>query len=193
MEIEGGVSSNTEALAAFNQVRTRAGLEPLNQIDRDIIMQERRAEFAFEVEPGTFSTQKLHWYKDSGVNRISMGIQSFDDEIIKFLNMLDDENAGRIFGNLPIEKEYELFKVSDRKTFARFFTHMYSDSRADLFQEFSKEEQIEILPFLDKKTRDLGYFDSNYISGCYGLTAGKMFKDQIEFASKDNTSKTSPK
>lgn len=41
------------------------------------------AEFAFEVEPGTFSTQKLQWYKESGVNRISMGIQSFDDKIIE--------------------------------------------------------------------------------------------------------------
>ena len=31
---------------------------------------------------------------------------------------------------------------------------MYSDDRADLFQDFSKEEQIEILPYLDKKTRE---------------------------------------
>jgi len=31
---------------------------------------------------------------------------------------------------------------------------MYSDSRADLFQEFKKEEQIEILPYLNKKIRE---------------------------------------
>lgn len=48
MEIEGGVSSNTEALMAFNQVRSRAGLEPLDQIDRAIVLHERRVEFAFE-------------------------------------------------------------------------------------------------------------------------------------------------
>lgn len=48
MEIEGGVSSNTEALEAFNQVRTRAGLESLLQIDKEIMLQERRVEFAFE-------------------------------------------------------------------------------------------------------------------------------------------------
>jgi oxygen-independent coproporphyrinogen-3 oxidase len=41
------------------------------------------AEFTFEAEPGTFSRSKLEWYKDSGVNRISMGVQSFDDHIIK--------------------------------------------------------------------------------------------------------------
>jgi oxygen-independent coproporphyrinogen III oxidase len=40
-------------------------------------------EFTFEAEPGTFSLSKLNLYKDGGINRISMGVQSFDDEIIK--------------------------------------------------------------------------------------------------------------
>ena len=48
MEIEGGVSSNTDALEAFNQVRIRAELEPLETIDKEILLQERRVEFAFE-------------------------------------------------------------------------------------------------------------------------------------------------
>jgi hypothetical protein len=48
MEIEGGVSSNPEALDVFNQVRQRAGLEPLDMIDKEIVLHERRVEFAFE-------------------------------------------------------------------------------------------------------------------------------------------------
>lgn len=48
MMIEGGLSSNVEALAAFNEVRARAGLDPLTEIDNDIMLQERRVEFAFE-------------------------------------------------------------------------------------------------------------------------------------------------
>ncbi len=48
MEIEGGVSTNTVALDPFNAVRARAGLPALDQIDRDIILKERRMEFAFE-------------------------------------------------------------------------------------------------------------------------------------------------
>ncbi|WNJ19694.1 RagB/SusD family nutrient uptake outer membrane protein [Pontibacter sp. G13] len=48
MEIEGGISSNGDALNAFNEVRIRAGLEPLAQIDREIMLHERRVEFAFE-------------------------------------------------------------------------------------------------------------------------------------------------
>ncbi len=48
MEIEGGVSSNVDALAAFNEVRERAGLEPLTTIDKEVMLNERRVEFAFE-------------------------------------------------------------------------------------------------------------------------------------------------
>ncbi|MEL6133980.1 MAG: RagB/SusD family nutrient uptake outer membrane protein, partial [Bacteroidota bacterium] len=48
MQIEGGVSQNAEALDAFNQVRERAGLAPLAEIDKETILHERRVEFAFE-------------------------------------------------------------------------------------------------------------------------------------------------
>ncbi len=77
-----------------------------------------------------------------------------DTDIIHFLNILEEEDSGRIFSYFPTEKQYELSKIIDKRTFSDLFTNMYSDSRADLFQEFTKEEQIEILPFLDKKTRE---------------------------------------
>ena len=77
-----------------------------------------------------------------------------DTDIIHFLILLEQGDAGRIYSYFPTEKQYELSKIVDNRTFSDFFTHMYSDSRADLFQEFSKEEQIELLPFLDKKTRE---------------------------------------
>jgi len=48
MVIQGGVASDPEALDAFNQVRVRAGLEPVTSFNAEDIMQERRAEFAFE-------------------------------------------------------------------------------------------------------------------------------------------------
>lgn len=77
-----------------------------------------------------------------------------DTTIIQILNILEQEDAGRIFSYFTIEKQYELFQIFNKKIFSKLFTHMYSDSRADLFQEFSKDEQIKILPFLDKKTRE---------------------------------------
>lgn len=48
MKIQGGITTDASALDAFNQVRMRAGLEPLTELDEDIILHERRVEFAFE-------------------------------------------------------------------------------------------------------------------------------------------------
>lgn len=77
-----------------------------------------------------------------------------DTEMVKFIKLLDDEDAGRIYSNLPIDKQIDLYEILDKKAFSDIFTAMYSDVRADLFQEFEKEDQIEILPYLDKKTRE---------------------------------------
>lgn len=74
-----------------------------------------------------------------------------DTDIIHFLKLLDNEDASRIFSYFPTEKQYELSTIIDRRSFSKIFSQMYSDTRADLFQEMSKEEQIEILPYLDKK------------------------------------------
>lgn len=75
-------------------------------------------------------------------------------EIVRFLKALAFEESGRIFSELPIDRQYELSKIIEHKLFSEIFTNMYSDLRADLFQEMSKEEQIELLPYLDKKTRE---------------------------------------
>ncbi|MEM9820829.1 MAG: RagB/SusD family nutrient uptake outer membrane protein [Bacteroidota bacterium] len=48
MEIQGGETANAEALQYFNEVRARAGLEDLAFINREIMLEERRLEFAFE-------------------------------------------------------------------------------------------------------------------------------------------------
>ena len=48
MEIQGGQTSDTEALYYFNLVRDRAGLDPLLMIDKEAVLHERRVEFAFE-------------------------------------------------------------------------------------------------------------------------------------------------
>ncbi|WP_042355001.1 radical SAM family heme chaperone HemW [Bacillus rubiinfantis] len=40
-------------------------------------------EFTFEANPGDLSKEKLQILKDAGVNRISLGVQTFDDELLK--------------------------------------------------------------------------------------------------------------
>ena len=51
------------------------------------------AEMTLETNPGTVSKEKLVKFKDAGINRLSIGIQSFDDEELKFLTRIHDENT----------------------------------------------------------------------------------------------------
>ncbi|WP_417320398.1 oxygen-independent coproporphyrinogen III oxidase [Emcibacter sp.] len=52
------------------------------------------AEIAVEVDPRTLSREKVAAYGRSGVNRVSMGIQDFDDKVQKTINRI--QTAGLI-------------------------------------------------------------------------------------------------
>lgn len=43
---------------------------------------EKNIEFTIEANPNSINKEKLQVYKDLGINRISLGVQSFDDEIL---------------------------------------------------------------------------------------------------------------
>lgn len=51
------------------------------------------AEISIEVNPGTASFDKLERYKAFGINRISIGAQSFDDDELKRLGRIHDSAA----------------------------------------------------------------------------------------------------
>jgi magnesium transporter len=76
------------------------------------------------------------------------------EEILKYLKKLDLEDQGRIFSDFTLDLQVKLFCALDKRTFANIFGQMFSDIRADLYQELSKDEQIELLPYLDKKVRE---------------------------------------
>lgn len=76
------------------------------------------------------------------------------EEVITYLKELDLDDQGRIFSDFSIDLQLKLFHALDRRTFAKIFGQMFSDIRADLYQELSKEEQIELLPYLDKRVRE---------------------------------------
>jgi len=76
------------------------------------------------------------------------------EEVVQYLNKLDLEDQGRISSDFSLDLQLKLFHFLERRTFARIFGQMFSDIRADLYQELTKEEQIELLPYLDKKVRE---------------------------------------
>lgn len=45
----------------------------------------RGAEVTMEANPGTLNTSRLELLRDLGVNRLSLGVQSFDDKVLKSL------------------------------------------------------------------------------------------------------------
>jgi len=50
-------------------------------------------EITFEVSPGTITPEKLAILKDFGITRISIGIQSFNDKILEFMNRDHDAST----------------------------------------------------------------------------------------------------
>lgn len=57
------------------------------------------AEVTLEANPGTTEHDSFTAYHEAGINRISLGVQSFDDELLKAI--------GRIHGRKEIEKALE--------------------------------------------------------------------------------------
>lgn len=53
---------------------------------------DKNCEFTIEANPGTVDKEKLRLIKKSGINRISIGAQSFDDDELKLLGRIHDED-----------------------------------------------------------------------------------------------------
>ncbi|MEE9431855.1 MAG: radical SAM family heme chaperone HemW [Melioribacteraceae bacterium] len=51
------------------------------------------AEITLETNPGTVSNQKLRDFRSVGINRLSVGIQSFDDDELKFLTRIHNKET----------------------------------------------------------------------------------------------------
>ena len=77
---------------------------------------EYGAEVTLEANPGTVDTANFEGYKAAGVNRVSLGIQSFDDRYLKALGRIHDsaqahtaiELALRTFDAVNLDVMYAL-------------------------------------------------------------------------------------
>jgi putative oxygen-independent coproporphyrinogen III oxidase len=93
-----------------------AGLERLLSDVRTLLPLEINAEITMEANPGTFEIEKFRHYRDSGVNRLSIGIQSFNAGHLKSLGRIHDERealraveiAASTFENFNLDLMYAL-------------------------------------------------------------------------------------
>jgi oxygen-independent coproporphyrinogen-3 oxidase len=89
--------------ALLSAVRARLPLEP-------------GAEITMEANPGASEAGRFRGYRDAGVNRLSLGVQSFDDAMLKALGRIHSADEARraigmaldTFGNVNIDLMYGL-------------------------------------------------------------------------------------
>lgn len=54
---------------------------------------DENVEITLETNPGTVNKEKLSAFRNYGINRISIGVQSFDDDDLKFLTRIHDKQT----------------------------------------------------------------------------------------------------
>ena len=64
---------------------------------------EKDAEITLECNPESISDDKMKGYRKSGINRISIGVQSLDNEILKIIGRIHDK-----------EEVFEKFKIVEK-------------------------------------------------------------------------------
>jgi len=67
---------------------------------RRLLPWDRAEEITFECEPGTLTEEKLRFLREMGVTRLSLGVEHFDEDILR-LN-------GRAHGSKDIDRAYDL-------------------------------------------------------------------------------------
>lgn len=72
-----------------------AGLDRLMSDIRTLLPLDGRAEITMEANPGTFETEKFKSYRASGINRLSIGIQSFNGHHLEALGRIHDGDQAR--------------------------------------------------------------------------------------------------
>ncbi|GED31341.1 radical SAM family heme chaperone HemW [Brevibacillus centrosporus] len=121
-------------------------------------------EFTMEANPGTTDVEKLAIMRELGVNRLSFGVQSFDNALLKRLGRIHDtedvyrsiENARKVgFDNVTIDLMFglpdqtmDIFRDTLRQAFALGTTHFSAYSlkveENTLFHTLYQKDQLPL-------------------------------------------------
>lgn len=93
-----------------------AGLDKLLSDIRALLPVEADAEITLEANPGTFEVEKFKQFRASGVNRLSIGVQSFQDKYLQALGRIHSgaeaqaaiEQALKVFDNVNLDLMFAL-------------------------------------------------------------------------------------
>ncbi len=85
-------------------------LEKLCLIIKERLPYKAETEFTFEANPGDLSDEKLRILFDAGVNRISFGVQTFNDELLKKIGRV--HRAADVFHSIEAAKKIGFENIS---------------------------------------------------------------------------------
>lgn len=91
-------SADREFISIFFGGGTPSLMEPdyiseiLENVKTNFVVRDG-AEITLETNPGTVSLEKLKLFRNAGINRISIGIQSFDNDDLKFLTRIHNSDT----------------------------------------------------------------------------------------------------
>lgn len=142
----------------------------LESVNRWFPKQVPNMEFTMEANPGTTDLEKLKEMKKGGVNRLSFGVQSFDDKLLKQIGRIHDskqvfvslENARKAgFDNISIDLIFglpdqttELFQKTLDTSFALGLQHFSAYSlkveENTLFHVLYEKDQLSLPPEEDE-------------------------------------------
>lgn len=160
-------------------------LLPVKQLERILATIARRfgidrgAEISLEIDPGTFSLEQLQGYRQAGVNRVSLGVQAFQDELLKV--------CGRFHGVADIFSAIALIHQVGIDNFSIDLISGLPHQTLEQWQ-FSLESAIELAPAhlscYDLVLEPVTAFGKQYRSGKLSLPTDEMAAEMYRLASK---------
>lgn len=143
-------------------------------------------EITMETNPGTVDIDKLKQFKDAGINRVSIGVQSFDDEELKFLTRIHNKKtaidtikyASNVFDNISIDLIFNL--PNQTENMWRNNLKLALDLPIKHISAYSLI--LERGTILNKMVLDgkVKMQDEDYDAGLYQFTLAEMHKNGFE-------------
>ena len=117
---------------------------------------EKYAEITLECNPESISDDKMKGYRKSGINRISIGVQSLDNEILKIIGRIHDKEE--VFEKFKIvEKYFDNISVDMMFGLPNQTVEILKNNLEEVVNTFGKEGKLKHISvyslILEKRTK----------------------------------------
>ena len=140
------------------------------------------SEISIEIDPGTFTADKLIQYQNLGINRISLGVQAFQDELLK--------TCGRSHNLQQIWDSLEFLLQVNFQNFSLDLISGLPNQTIEQWEE-SLEKVISVSPThvscYDLVLESVTAFGKMYAAGCSPLPSEETAADMYRMAQRKLT------